>query len=96
MEATIVLLGPKEELLPSRENEFENIAKVLERNNVMVTVRKQSDFAVKKSDLVQNLNKLLQFEDGQQVNANSLFALQNDTGYVIIECCHQIFGFNVG
>lgn len=37
LEATIVLLGPKEALLPSRENEFESIAKLLERNNVNET-----------------------------------------------------------
>lgn len=72
LEATIVLLGPKEALLPSRENEFEQIAKLLERNNVLVTVRKRTDFSVDKSDLIQDLNKLLLFGKGQQENANSL------------------------
>lgn len=67
-----MLLGPKEAVLPSRDSEFENIAKLLERNNVMVTVRKRSEFAFEKSDLVQDLNNLLQFNEGQQENANSL------------------------
>lgn len=71
-EATIVLLGPKEALLPSRDGEFDRIAKLLERNSVMVTTRKKSDFSVEKSDLIQDLNNLLQFEKGQQENANSL------------------------
>lgn len=38
----------------------------------MVTVRKRSDFSVEKSDIVQDLNNLLQFSKGQQENANAL------------------------
>lgn len=72
LEATIVLLGPKEALLPSRDGEFERIAKLLERNNVMVTTRKKTEFSVEKSDLIQDLNNLLHFEEGQQENAHSL------------------------
>lgn len=71
-EATIVLLGPKEALLPSSDGEFERMSKVLERNNVMVTTRKKSEFSLTKSDLIQDLNNLLEFEKGQQENANSL------------------------
>lgn len=44
----------------------------MERNNVMITTRKKSEFSVENSDLVQNLNRLLQFEKGQQENAQSL------------------------
>lgn len=72
LEATIVLLGPKEALMPSREHEFEQIAKLLERNNVMVTVCKRSDFSMEKSDLIQDLKHLLKFKEGQQENAHSL------------------------
>lgn len=72
MEATIVLLGPKEALLPSMEKEFEGIVKLLERNNVMVTTRKKNEFSLEKSDLVQDLNHLLHFEDGQKESAHSL------------------------
>lgn len=71
-EATIVLLGPKEALVPSIEGEFERIVQLLERNNVMVTTRKKSEFSLEKSDLVQDLNNLLHFKEGQQENANSL------------------------
>lgn len=72
LEATIVLLGPKEALLPSTDNEFERIAKLLERNNVMVTTRKKTDFSVEKSDLVQDLNRLLHFKEGQKETVTSL------------------------
>lgn len=72
LEATVVLLGPKEAILPSGDGEFKNMVKLLERNNIMITVRKMSDFSLEKSDLVQDLNHLLHFEKGQQANANSL------------------------
>lgn len=72
LEAAIVLLGPKEALLPSSEGEFERIAKLLERNNVMVTTRKKSHYSLEKSDIVQDLNHLLHFAEGQQESANSL------------------------
>lgn len=45
---------------------------LMERNNVMITVRNKTDFSIKHSDLVQNLNKLLQFEEGQQESAESI------------------------
>lgn len=72
LEATIVLLGPKEAILPSGDGEFANMAKLLERNNIMITIRKKTDFNLEKSDLVQDLNNLLYFEKGQQECANSL------------------------
>lgn len=76
LEASIVLLGPKEALLPSKDGEFERIGQLLERNNVMVTIRKKSEFTHEKSNLVQDLNTLLQFKKGQQANANSLKELE--------------------
>lgn len=73
LEATVVLLGPKEAILPSNEGEYERVARLLERNNVMVTVRKKRDFTLGDTgDLVQDLNNLLSFKEGQQENANSL------------------------
>lgn len=72
LEAIIVLLGPKECVLPSGDGEFLTIRKLLDRNNVMVTTSKKTDFNLEKSDLVQDLNKLLKFEKGQQENAQSL------------------------
>lgn len=76
LEATLVLIGPKEALLPSTDGEFERIAQLLERNNVMVTTRKKTEFSLEKFDIVQDLNKLLHFKEGQQPNANSLDELK--------------------
>lgn len=72
LEATVVILGPKEAILPSVDGEFQKIKTLLERNNVMITTRKRSEFDMKKSDLVQDLNNLLHFEKGQKEDANSL------------------------
>lgn len=44
----------------------------MDRNNVLITVRKKSEFSIEKSDLIQDLNKLLHFEKGQQESANAL------------------------
>lgn len=70
-EATIVLLGPKEAVIPSADGEFEKIKTVLDRNNVMITIRKRSEFNVEKADLEQDLKNLLHFEKGQQETVHS-------------------------
>lgn len=70
LEATIVILGPKEAILPSVDGEFAKMKTVLERNNVMVTVRKKKEFDIEKTDLHQDLQKLLLFEKGQQENVS--------------------------
>lgn len=72
LEATIVILGPKEALLPSMDGDFKNIATLLERNNVMTTLRKKKDYSLEKSDLVQDLNNLLHFEKDQKEDSNAL------------------------
>lgn len=38
----------------------------------MITATKRSDFAISKSDIVQDLNRLIRFEKGQQASANTL------------------------
>lgn len=72
LEATVVLLSPKEAILPSVDGEFAKIKTVLERNNVMITMRKRNEFAIEKIDLDQDLKNLLHFEKGQQENANAI------------------------
>lgn len=52
--------------------QFSRIKLLMERNNVMITTRKKSEFSIENSDLVQNLNRLLHFEKGQQENALSI------------------------
>lgn len=38
----------------------------------MVTIRKKTDFSIAYDDIIQDLNKLLRFEKGQQESANTL------------------------
>lgn len=44
----------------------------MERNGVLITIRKKSEFAIEKSELIQDLNKLIRFENGQQETVNTL------------------------
>ncbi|ALC39938.1 spel1 [Drosophila busckii] len=75
LEATIVLLGPKECLLPSAEGEYAAVKALLERNGVMITVPKKSS-ASERNDVLQDLNRLLRFAKGQQEDAQGLKELQ--------------------
>ncbi|XP_058120006.1 DNA mismatch repair protein spellchecker 1 [Anopheles ziemanni] len=72
LEALIVILGPKECLLPSVSAEYERIQQLMNRNNVIVTLRKKKEFALSKEDIIDGLNKLLRFRKGQQQNANTI------------------------
>ncbi|KAH8410004.1 hypothetical protein KR009_004011 [Drosophila setifemur] len=72
LEATVVLLGPKECLLPSVDGEYAAVKTLLERNGVMITVPKKSS----SNDLMQDLNRLLRFAKGQQEDATGLKELQ--------------------
>ncbi|KAF7989668.1 hypothetical protein HCN44_008342 [Aphidius gifuensis] len=72
LEALVVTTSPKECLLLSAEGnkEFQNIKDVMERNNVLVTLRKKNDFST--DSLIQDLNSLLKFKKGQQENSQAL------------------------
>lgn len=52
------------------------ITTVMEHSNVSVTCRKKSEFT--KEGLVQDLNRLLEFAEGQQHDANSFTELNMD------------------
>lgn len=73
LEAVIVILGPKECILPSpRDADYDRIKILLERNNVVVTSKKRQEFSVEKNEVIQDLNKLLHFAAGQQESANTM------------------------
>lgn len=55
-------------------SDVEQLKKVVERCGVLVTMKKKSDFST--DTLVQDLNKLIMFEEGQQTNAHTLPQLQ--------------------
>ena len=58
----------------SNNPDVEQLKKVVERCGVLVTMRKKSDFGI--DTLIQDLNKLIMFEEGQQPNAHTLPQLQ--------------------
>lgn len=72
----VIKVSPKECVLMIDGNnpEVEQLKKVIERCGVLVTMRKKSDFGT--DTLVQDLNKLIMFEEGQQPNAHALPQLQ--------------------
>ncbi|XP_063702995.1 DNA mismatch repair protein spellchecker 1 [Culicoides brevitarsis] len=76
LEAIAVLLSPKECLLPSTDGDYAKIQMILERNGILVTRRKSSDFKLETNVWTDYMNKLLHFEKGQQ---QSVFALSEST-----------------
>lgn len=72
LESLVVTLAPKECLLIQGEGsyEFQALKQVMERNNVMVTTRKKSEFSTE--SVIQDLNTLIKFKKGQQQNIQSL------------------------
>ncbi|XP_030761856.1 DNA mismatch repair protein Msh2 isoform X2 [Sitophilus oryzae] len=81
LEALIAQIGPKECIIPDGETSETKVLKtVLERNGVLMAKVKKTDFVGE--DFVQDLNKLLFFQQGQQRNAQALSecALTNAMG----------------
>ncbi|XP_043252756.1 DNA mismatch repair protein Msh2 [Colletes gigas] len=72
LESLIVTLAPKECLLIQGEgsHEFQTLKQLMERNNIMVTLRKKNEFS--SESIVQDLNTLIKFKKGQQQNVQSL------------------------
>ncbi|XP_012537376.1 DNA mismatch repair protein Msh2 [Monomorium pharaonis] len=72
LEALIVTLAPKECLLIQGEGsyEFQTLKQLVERNNVMITLRKKTEFA--SDSIIDDLNTLIKFKKGQKQNAQSL------------------------
>ncbi|XP_076658764.1 DNA mismatch repair protein spel1 isoform X1 [Halictus rubicundus] len=72
LESLVVTLAPKECLLIQGEGsyEFQTLKQVMERNNVMVSLRKKNEFSSESN--IQDLNTLIKFKKGQQQNVQSL------------------------
>ncbi|XP_014246973.2 DNA mismatch repair protein Msh2-like [Cimex lectularius] len=69
MEGVIIQFGPKECIIPNESTpEAAALKKIAERCGVLVTMRKKSDF--NSDGLVQDLNRLIKFNEGQQQSAN--------------------------
>ncbi|XP_046629416.1 DNA mismatch repair protein Msh2 isoform X1 [Neodiprion virginianus] len=72
LEALVISFGPKECLIIQGDGsqEFQTLKQLMERSNIMVTLRKKSDFST--DSIVQDMNTLLNFKKGQQRNAQTL------------------------
>ena len=74
LESLLIHLGPKECLIPSsggNRDYYTKLVKTLEKNNILVTERKKSDFAF---DLAaSDLNKLIKMTGEQNVSNLSMF-----------------------
>ena len=72
LESLIVTLAPKECLLIQGEGsyEFQTLKQLMERNNILITLRKKIEFS--SDSIVQDLNTLIKFKKGQQQTVQSL------------------------
>lgn len=77
LEAAVVLLSAKECLLPSITGEYEKIKEVLERNGMLVTTQKKSNFANNPS-LHQDLEKLVRFKKDQKKSVHTIPEIKLD------------------
>jgi len=75
-ESMIIKVSPKECILMADDSnpDIEQLKKVVNRCGVLVTTRKKSDFGT--DSLIQDLNKLIMFDEGQQPNAHTLPQLE--------------------
>lgn len=77
LEAAVVLLSPKECILPSITGDYEKIKEVLERNGILVSKQKKSDFA-NNAEFQQDLEKLVRFKKCQRKNVHTIPELKMD------------------
>lgn len=71
LESVIILFGPKECVgIADSSSEAEQLKKTASRCGTMFSARKKSEFST--DGLVQDLNRLLKFKDGQQQNAQTI------------------------
>lgn len=71
LEAAIVILSPKEVLLPSQTGEYLKVKDILDRNGILTSLVKRSDFN-KNSEFLQDLEKIYRFRKGQQKNIHTI------------------------
>ncbi|CAG9799133.1 unnamed protein product [Chironomus riparius] len=82
LEAAMVILSPKEVLLPKITGEYSKIKDIMDRNSVLVTLLKKSDFQ-KNAEFLQDLEKIHKFKKGQQHNIHSIAEVKLDNA---MEC----------
>lgn len=77
LEALVVLQSPKECIVPSFTGDYEKIKEVLERNGILVTLQKKSEF-VNNADFHQDLEKLVRFKKDQKKSVHTIPELKLD------------------
>jgi DNA mismatch repair protein MSH2 len=77
LEAALVILSPKEVLMPSIAGDYTRIKEIMDRNNMLVTTVKKNDFS-KTPEFCQDLEKLYRFKKGQQKNIHAVSELKMD------------------
>lgn len=80
LEAILVLYGFRECLLPP-DNDYRRIKEVLERNGILVTQRRKSEFE-NTPQLIQDLNKIVRFKKGQKADINTIPEIAQDLAMV--------------
>lgn len=77
LEAALCILAPKETILPSITGDYAKIKEIMDRNNILVTVMKKSDFQ-KSPEFMQDLEKIYRFKKGQQHNIHTVSEINLD------------------
>lgn len=77
LEAAVVLMSPKECVLPSYTGDYEKVKEVLERNGLLVTVQKKSDFS-NNAEFHQDIEKLVSFKKDQKKSVHTIPELKLD------------------
>lgn len=75
LEAAVVLLSPKECLLPSITGDYEKIKEVLERNGIFVSLQKKGDFAVNEA-FHQDFEKIVHFKKDQKRSIHTIVEMK--------------------
>ncbi|CRK92120.1 CLUMA_CG005717, isoform A [Clunio marinus] len=77
LEAAVVLVSPKECILPSLMGDYEKIVDVLNRNGVLVTQNKKTEFQ-NNVEFQQDLEKLVRFKKGQKKTIQTIPEIKLD------------------
>ncbi|XP_053605013.1 DNA mismatch repair protein Msh2 isoform X2 [Plodia interpunctella] len=78
LETLVVQTAPSECLVPTADNDdYKALQKVMDRANITLTKLKKSEFSTE--GLIQDLNRLLKFKEGQSQDANSFPETSKET-----------------
>ncbi|KAG5682177.1 hypothetical protein PVAND_011545 [Polypedilum vanderplanki] len=91
LEACLVVLAPKEIILPSVTKEYSKIGEILNRNRILSTVLQKADF-VKSTNFLQDLAKVYRFSKGQQKNVHLIPEVKMDLAMGALAAAFKYIG----